>query len=67
MDARYENELRQLDEKFESERLNFLNASEDEKKKYPKLYFTDPDQLISPQTAYLMNSILIPPFVCAIS
>lgn len=58
MDTRYENELRELDEKFETERQAYLIADDDAKKKYPKLYFTDPEQLISPQTAYLMNSIL---------
>ncbi len=58
LDARYEEELRQLDEKFEIDRQAYLAASDEEKKKYPKLYFEDPEQLISPQTAYLMNSLL---------
>lgn len=62
LDARFENELKQIDDNFEAERLEALAAqrgSEDApKKKYQPIFFDNPDQLISPQTAYLMNSIL---------
>ena len=62
LDARFESELKQIDDNFEAERLEVLAAqrgSEDAPgKKHLPLFFENPDQLISPQTAYLMNSLL---------
>ncbi len=62
MDARFENEIKQIDDSFEAERLEALAQMREEetenKKRFPPIYFEDPDQLISPQTAYLMNSLL---------
>jgi len=62
LDSKFENELKQIDDKFEAEREEALpilkGTDEAAKKKILPLYFDNPDQLISPQTAYLMNTIL---------
>lgn len=62
LDSKFENELKQINDKFAAERelnLPILHGTDEAaKKKLLPLYFDDPDQLISPQTAYLMNSIL---------
>jgi penicillin-binding protein 1A len=62
MDARFENELKQIDDNFETDRLAALpilkGNDEAAKKKILPLFFDDPEQLLSPQTAYLMNTLL---------
>jgi penicillin-binding protein 1A len=66
LDSRFKTELDRLEEEFEQRRLTVTQESEkaagDEtvapQKKYPPLYFTDKDQLIRPQTAYVLTSIL---------
>lgn len=62
LDARFENELKQIDDNFEAQRQEYLTAlrsgDESVRKKYLPLFFENPDQLMSPQTAYLMNSLL---------
>ncbi len=62
LDARFESELKQIDDNFEAERQTALpilkGNDEAAKKKVQPIYFDNPDQLISPQTSYLMNSLL---------
>jgi penicillin-binding protein 1A len=70
LDARFDKELAEIDEQFERRRKQYLesgaagqNAQADSetapmKPKDPQIFFNDPDQLISPQTAYVMTSIL---------
>lgn len=71
LDARFEKELRTLNEDFEKRRKDFLEIAKDPakleeyKKKEPKnaalaesIFFNDPDQLIKPTTAYLMTTML---------
>ncbi|MBX3033769.1 MAG: PBP1A family penicillin-binding protein [Bdellovibrionaceae bacterium] len=69
LDLRFEKELKPLDDEFENRRKAYLEAKAaspnpdqptDPKKARPdKHFFSDePDQLISPQTAYVMTSLL---------
>ena len=71
LDLRFEKEIRPLEDEFEKRRKEYLEARlanveqqtdkdrEKEKKKIePHIFFDQPDQLISPQTAYLMTSLL---------
>jgi penicillin-binding protein 1A len=71
LDARFEKELRALNDSFEERRKDYLEIAKDPtkleeyKKKEPKsslladnLFFSDADQLIKPTTAYLMTSML---------
>lgn len=59
LDARYENEIAALDKEFEDKRAAYLATPDSpEAKKIPSFYFSDIDQLISPQTAYVTLSLL---------
>jgi len=68
LDKRFEKELSGLDEYFEAKRKDVLAVQAAQTsgaqpvatpaKKIPNLYFADPEQLISPQTAYLATSLL---------
>lgn len=74
LDRRFDKEIKQLDIAFEEKRkaalanVNERAAAEaaegdnagalSKKHKSPFLYFDDPDQLMSPQTSYLITSIL---------
>jgi penicillin-binding protein 1A len=70
LDVRYEKEVSDIEEQFERRRKQAMEQtigsqtaqvdSENSpmKPKDPQIFFSDPDQLISPQTAYVMTSIL---------
>jgi penicillin-binding protein 1A len=56
LDNRFKTELGRLEEEFEEKRQNALKNPED--KKTPPLYFNDPNQVVKPQTAYVLTTIL---------
>ncbi len=64
LDIRFEKEIAEVDQKLEERRKTFLadgktaQSKADNKKIDEAVFFQDPDQLISPQTAYLMTSML---------
>jgi penicillin-binding protein 1A len=65
LDEWYENQVTDLERKFEERRLKFLEnlaanpeAVRDPKKIESHIFFDDPDQLIKPTTAYIMTSLL---------
>lgn len=67
LDERFKNELGELEKNFESKRVAFLSSGEVpktegeaqmDKKVASQLFFSDPEQLIHPTTAYIMTSIL---------
>ncbi len=67
LDRRYEKETSPWDQYFEQKRSEILTAeaapttggaAPPPVKKHPNLYFADPEQLISPQTSYLITSLL---------
>ena len=67
LDTRFEKEIEAMDKEQEEKRLSFVNLPEpvegevpvdDKKKADPFLFFQDPDQLIRPQTAYVISSVL---------
>ena len=71
LDARFEKEIKTLDDDFENRRKDWLAIAKDPtkleefKKKEPKksalaenIFFEDPDQLIKPTTAYVMTTLL---------
>jgi penicillin-binding protein 1A len=68
LDLRFDKEIKPIADEYELRRKDYLekkqaNAgvepTEDDKKKVDShVFFEDPDQLISPQTAYLMTSLL---------
>lgn len=66
LDIRFEKELKELDEGFEERRKNYLanptafDSTEIKKVKSDKYFFAseDPEQLIRPQTAYVMTTLL---------
>lgn len=64
LDIRFEKEIADVDEKFEERRKAFLatgktaKSSSENKKIDDAVFFQNPEQLISPQTAYLMTSML---------
>lgn len=72
LDSRFEKESSEIEQRFEERRKSYLeqvaaaqNSPGDEatpeatpKPKVPSLFFNDPDQLISPQTAYVMTTLL---------
>lgn len=64
LDIRFEKEIAEVDQKFEERRKAFLatgktaRSSSENKKIDEAVFFQDSQQLISPQTAYLMTSLL---------
>jgi penicillin-binding protein 1A len=58
LDMRFEEEIKKVDAEFEEKRAAFKNQKPEDKKKLPPIFFDDPDQLIAPQTAFLMTSLL---------
>lgn len=69
LDLRFEKEIRPIEDAFEKRRKEYLaqrDATEGEsqgaetlqKGVEPHIFFDNPDQIISPQTAYLMTSLL---------
>lgn len=57
LDMRFKNEVTRIDDDFETRRQNFLKDPEGQKKE-PPIFFEDKDQLIRPQTAYVLTTIL---------
>lgn len=57
LDERFKTELGRIDEEFETRRQNFLKDPEANKKE-PPIFFADKDQMVRPQTAYVMTSIM---------
>ena len=69
LDERFNKELKPLEESFEDKRKNYLEnlatataggapPADVKKQKMPPIYFDDADQLIKPQTAFLITDIL---------
>ncbi|MEY4617543.1 MAG: hypothetical protein RJB66_2503 [Pseudomonadota bacterium] len=70
LDERFTDVQKPIEDNFEKRRLEYLellekyNASNDDPelkaklKKYPPIFFQDPDQLIDPTTAYLITTLL---------
>jgi penicillin-binding protein 1A len=57
LDNRFKTELERINDDFEERREKFLKEPEASKKE-PPIFFADKDQLIRPQTAYVLTSIL---------
>ncbi|MEQ1875060.1 MAG: penicillin-binding transpeptidase domain-containing protein, partial [Bdellovibrionia bacterium] len=58
LDMRFEEEIKKLDTDFQERATAIKSMKPEEKAKVPPIYFDDPDQVVSPQTAYLMTSLL---------
>ncbi|MBX2995448.1 MAG: PBP1A family penicillin-binding protein [Bdellovibrionaceae bacterium] len=68
LDLRFEKEIRPIEDEFETRRKDYLDAKAklspeeqanvDPKKIDSHIFFDNPDQLIRPQTAYLVTSLL---------
>lgn len=59
LEARFLNETKELDEKFEKNRKDFLAAQENlEVPESTPFYFDDPEQLIRPEVAYVITDML---------
>ncbi len=58
LNERFQDQLAPIEEKFEETRQSYLNAPEDSKPKVPPLFFPNPNQLIRPETAFVMTNIL---------
>jgi len=56
LDSRFKTELSRIEEDFEQRRQNALKDPEN--KKTPPIYFNDKDQVLRPQTAYVLTTIL---------
>jgi penicillin-binding protein 1A len=57
LDQRFKNELTRINDDFEDRRQKYLKDPAAAKKE-PPIFFADKDQLIKPQTAYVLTSIL---------
>lgn len=57
LDQRFKNEITRIETDFEERRQKYLKDPEASKKE-PPIFFADKDQLIRPQTAYVLTSIL---------
>jgi len=68
LDIRFEKDIAEIDQKFEARRKAYLERMSsaqpdatpeaDRKHQEPPFFFEDPDQLIRPQTAYVMTTLL---------
>jgi penicillin-binding protein 1A len=65
LDERFQKELAPLEQSYEEKRQAYLQkqttpdaTADASKKKTPDLYFTDPEQLLKPTTAYIITDIL---------
>lgn len=59
LDQRYKNEISRIEDDFEQRRQNYLkDPTSPASKKEPPIFFADKDQLIKPQTAYVLTTIL---------
>ena len=57
LDERFRTELGRVEDDFEQRRVNFLKEPEQHKKE-PPIFFADKDQLVKPQTAYVLTTLL---------
>lgn len=57
LDNRFKTELSRIDEEFEQRRQTYL-ANPDLAQKEPPIFFQDKNQLVRPQTAYVLTTIL---------
>jgi penicillin-binding protein 1A len=57
LDRRFKTELTRINDEFEEKRQKYLQDPEAAKNE-PPIYFADKDQLIRPQTAYVLTTIL---------
>jgi penicillin-binding protein 1A len=57
LDSRFKTELSRIEDDFEQRRQNYLKDPAAAKKE-PPIYFADKDQLVKPQTAYVLTTIL---------
>jgi penicillin-binding protein 1A len=58
LDMRFEEEIKKVDTEMEELKIKFKAQKPEDKRKVPPIFFDDPEQLISPQTAYLTTSLL---------
>ncbi len=59
LEARFLNETQDIDQKFEERRKAYLAKTETEENSEPShLFFNDPEQLIRPETAYVITDML---------
>ncbi|MFZ3231803.1 MAG: PBP1A family penicillin-binding protein [Pseudobdellovibrio sp.] len=62
LDSRFLEETKKLDDQFEEKRKSFMDRSEAEKEASKSLqnsfYFDNPEQLIRPQTAFIITNLL---------
>ncbi len=59
LEARFLNETQDIDQKFEERRKEYLTKVETEENTEPShLFFNDPEQLIRPETAYVITDML---------
>lgn len=58
LDARFSEETQKIEEEFEAKRKAYLQSSRDEESTGSHLYFDNPEQLIRPQTAYVITNML---------
>ena len=57
LDDRFKTELGRIEDDFETRRQNYLKTTEHGKKE-PPIYFADKNQLVRPQTAYVLTTML---------
>ena len=57
LDQHFKSEIKRIEDDFEERRQKFLKDPEANKKE-PPFFFADADQLIKPQTAYVLTTIL---------
>ena len=57
LDSRFKTEMDRIDQDFEERRQKYLKDPEANKKE-PPIFFSDANQLIKPQTAYVLTTIL---------
>lgn len=57
LDLRFKTEMSRMDQEFEERREKYLKDPEANKKE-PPIFFQDKDQLIRPQTSYVLTTIL---------
>lgn len=59
LDQRFKDQITRIEDDFEQRRQNYLkDPNSPTSKKEPQIFFADKDQLIKPQTAYVLTSIL---------
>lgn len=59
LDMRFLNETQEIDEKFEELRKKYLTKTESEENSDPsRIYFNNPEQLMRPETAYVITDML---------